>query len=374
MLRAELAGSLGELRLEMRIEVAAACCLALVGPSGAGKSSALRMIAGLVRPREGRVECGESLWVDTRSGVDLAPERRRCGYVFQDYALFGHMSAWRNVAYAQRSVPRPHRRAAAVELLERFGVGRLADARPANLSGGERQRVALARALGAEPKALLLDEPLSALDVSTRAKATRVLLEVLAEAAVPTVLVTHDFDEAATIADQVAVIEAGQIVQHGTAEELSARPRSAFVADLTGAVVLFGTAAPRSDGLTEVRLDGGDAALSTDRGEGRVAVSVHPWEITLEPGSAGVESSARNRISGRVASVRPVGNRIRVGVDAAQPLVAEVTAEARDQLQLTTGRPVLACWKATATRIVAAGDRREQSLTGPGSAGTSGLP
>jgi molybdate transport system ATP-binding protein len=168
--------------------------------------------------------------------------------------------------------------------------------------------------------------------------------------------VTHDFDEAATIADEVAVIEAGRIVQQGTAEELSARPLSAFVADLTGAVVLSGSAVRRSDGLTEVRLDGGGTALSTDPGEGRVAISVHPWEITLEPGSAIVGSSARNRIPGRVVSVRPIGNKLRVGMDAAQPLVAEVTAEARDQLGLDPGQPVVASWKATATRIVAAGD------------------
>jgi molybdate transport system ATP-binding protein len=356
MLRAELAGSLGELRLETRLEVDAGRCLAVLGPSGAGKSSVLRMIAGLVRPRRGRVECGHGLWLDTEAGIELAPERRRCGYVFQDYALFGHMSAWRNVAYAQRDVPRARRRSAAIELLDRFGVGRLAGARPATLSGGERQRVALARALGSDPNALLLDEPLSALDVSTRAKATRALLELLAEAAVPTLMVTHDFDEAAAIADEVAVIEDGRIVQRGSAEELSARPVSAFVADLTGAVVLSGRALPRADGLTEIALDGGGTVLSTDAGEGRVAISVHPWEVTLEPADATADSSARNHLRGRVSSVRPVGNRLRVGIEAGQPLVAEVTAGARDELGLGPGVAVVASWKATATRVVAAGD------------------
>jgi molybdate transport system ATP-binding protein len=356
MLRAELSGTLGELELQTRFDVPDARCLALLGPSGAGKSSVLRMIAGLVRPRRGRVECGGRVWLDTETGVELAPERRRCGYVFQDYALFGHMSAWRNVAYAQRRLPRARRHHAALELLDRFGIGRLADARPATLSGGERQRVALARTLASDPSALLLDEPLSALDVSTRAKATRALLELLADAAVPTVLVTHDFDEAAAIADEVAVIEAGRIVQRGSAEELSARPVSAFVADLTGAVVLGGVASRRADGLTEIVLEGGGTALSTDAGEGRVAISVHPWEITLEPEAATADTSARNHLQGRVSSVRPVGNRLRVAVEAAQPLVAEVTADARDQLRLEPGRAVVASWKATATRIVAAGD------------------
>ena len=275
--------------------------------------------------------------------------------MFQDYALFGHMSAWRNVAYAQRRLPRARRHRAAVELLDRFGVGRLADARPATLSGGERQRVALARTLASNPSALLLDEPLSALDVSTRAKATRALLELLGDSSVPTVLVTHDFDDAAAIADEVAVIEDGRIVQRGSAEELSARPVSAFVADLTGAVVLQGVA-QRPDGLTEIALEGGGTALSTDAGQGRVAIGVHPWEITLEPGAATADSSARNHLRGQVSSVRPVGNRLRVAVDAGQPLVAEVTADARDQLGLEPGQTVVASWKATATRIVAAGD------------------
>jgi molybdate transport system ATP-binding protein len=356
MLRAELDASFGELRIVAGLDVAADRCLALLGPSGAGKSSVLRMIAGLVRPRRGRVECDGGLWLDTGAGVELPPERRRCGYVFQDYALFGHMSAWRNVAYAQRRVPRGQRRETAIALLDRFGVGRLADARPATLSGGERQRVALARALGSDPSALLLDEPLSALDVSTRAKATRALLELLADAAVPTVMVTHDFDEAAALADEIAVIEAGRIVQRGTADQLSAAPVSAFVADLTGAVVLSGTARARADGLTEIALEGGGAALSTDAGEGRVAISVHPWEITLEPGGAIADSSARNHLAGRVSSVRAVGNRLRVGIEAGQPLVAEVTGDARDQLRLEPGREVVASWKATATRIVAAGD------------------
>jgi molybdate transport system ATP-binding protein len=313
------------------------------------------MIAGLARPRRGRIECGQTLWLEREAGIDREPEARRCGYLFQEYALFGHMSAWRNVAYAQRRVERSGRRRSAVALLERFDVGGLADARPATLSGGERQRVALARALGSDPNVLLLDEPLSALDVSTRAKATRALLELLAEAAVPTVMVTHDFDEAAAIADEVAVIEAGRIVQRGNAEELSAHPASAFVADLTGAVVLSGAASPRSDGLTEIALDGGGTVLSTDVGAGRVAISVHPWEITLEPAGETIDSSARNHLRGRVSSVRVVGNRLRIGVEAGQPIVAEVTADARDQLGLGPGQTVVASWKATATRIVAAG-------------------
>ncbi len=175
------------------------------------------------------------------------------------------------------------RRHRAVELLERFGLGDRADAPPRQLSGGERQRVALARALARRPDALLLDEPLSALDARTRAAASRELGAVLAEADVPALLVTHDFAEAALLGDEVGVIDAGRVVQQGSASELAAAPASAFVADFTGAAVLTGTAAAPQGGLTLVALDGGGEVATTDPGEGEVAVTVFPWEVELAP-------------------------------------------------------------------------------------------
>ena len=156
MLRVEARARLGALDLDVALEVAAGRCLALAGPSGAGKTSILRVAAGLLRPERGAVACGEEVWLDTARGIDLAPERRGCGYVFQEYALFGHLRAWQNVAYPLTGMPRAARRERAQELLERFGIGALADARPRTLSGGERQRVALARALARGPRALLL--------------------------------------------------------------------------------------------------------------------------------------------------------------------------------------------------------------------------
>lgn len=355
MLRAELATGLRgfELRLELAVEPGRT--LAVVGPSGAGKSSLLRALAGLFRPDTGRVECNGETWLDTATRVDLPPERRRCGFVFQDYALFGQMSAWRNVAYGLGHLPRRARRQAAVELLDRFGIATLADARPATLSGGERQRLALARALGSRPRALLLDEPLAALDATTRAAATRALRDLTAAATVPTLLVTHDFVEASLLADEIAVIEAGELAQRGAPETLAARPASAFVAELTGSVVLTGrTTGGGQDGETEIALDGGGVATTTasEVAPGRVAITVHPWEIALEPAGAAPHGSPRNRLPATVRSVTPVGGRVRVALDAGQPLVAEVTAAARDELGLRPGAEVVAVWKASATRIV----------------------
>jgi molybdate transport system ATP-binding protein len=228
----------------------------------------------------------------------------------------------------------------------------LADARPDTLSGGERQRVALARALARSPRALLLDEPLAALDSRTRASAARELGTVLREVEVPALLVTHDFAEAAQLGDRVGVIDSGRVVQEGTPSELAAAPRSAFVADFTGAVVLSGTARAGAGGLTLVALDGGGEVTSTDEASGPVAVTVYPWEIAIEPGDAAAHGSAQNRLAAEVLSITTVGNRVRLGLAAPQPLAAEVTTTAVEDLGLREGARVTASWKASATRLV----------------------
>ncbi|HWX52364.1 MAG TPA: ABC transporter ATP-binding protein [Solirubrobacteraceae bacterium] len=351
-LHAELAGRVGDLELDVSLDVAAGTCLALAGPSGAGKTTILRYIAGTAMPARGLISCGGEPWLDTGRSICRPAERRACGLLFQDYALFPHLSAWRNVAYGLHGLPRPARKTRALELLDRFGVGSRADARPATLSGGERQRVALARALAPAPGLLLLDEPCSALDARTRAAATRSLAAILREATTPVVVVTHDFHEAALLADEVAVLDAGRIIQRGRAEELAARPASPFVADFTGAVVLTGTARATGGGLTRIALDGGGEAVTTAPGEGRVAVSVYPWEITLLASDGVPAGSAQNRLPARVTSIVTVGNRARVGLLAPQPIVAEITQESASQLGLEVGSTVSAAWKATAARVV----------------------
>lgn len=317
----------------------------------------LRIAAGLHRPEHGLVTCGDARWLDTTAAINLPPEQRRCGYVFQQYALFEHLTAWQNVAYGLRGLPRRERKARAHGLLERFGLADRAAARPRTLSGGERQRVALARAVAPKPHALLLDEPLSALDPRTRAAASRELRAVLQEADVPAILVTHDYAEAAAFGDRVAVLDAGKIVQEGSPAQLAATPSSSFVADFTGAVVLTGTAR-REAGATVVDLDGGGTVTSTDEAAGPVAASVFPWEITLEPvadaGAARSPTSARNRIDATIVSITVVGGRARIGLSAGQPLVAEISEASATELELQPGTAVVATWKAAATRLVLA--------------------
>ena len=263
---------------------------ALVGPSGAGKTTVLRVVAGLVRPERGRVVLDGEVLFDAASGVVLPPEDRRVGFVFQDYALFPHMSVEQNVAYGSRN--------GTGELLERFGIAHLARARPGELSGGERQRVGLARALARDPGVLLLDEPLSALDPHTRAALRLELKELLDELDLPVLLVTHDFHDAAVLADRVAALTDGQVRQIGTPSELVAAPADAFVASFTGANVLAGAARAGADGLTEVALADGGVVYSVDDARGAVEVAVYPWDVSISREQP--HDSALNHVHGPI--------------------------------------------------------------------------
>jgi ABC-type sulfate/molybdate transport systems ATPase subunit len=311
--------------------------VALVGPSGAGKTSVLRLVAGLVRGR-GRVVYAGEPWLDSARGIDRRPEERRVGLVFQEYALFPHLSVRANVGYAGK--------ARVDELLERFGIAHLADAKPGALSGGERQRVALARALARDPAVLLLDEPLAALDAHTKAAVRAELHELLRELELPTILVTHDYEDAAALADEVGVLVDGRIRQLASPAELVARPADAFVASFTGANLLHGEAYRVRD-LTQVRLTSGECVYSTDDAEGEVGVVVYPWEIGI--GREPPHDSPLNVLQGEVGSVFEVGNRVRVRIGA---LTAEVTSQSAERLGLERGGVAYASFKATGTRLV----------------------
>ncbi len=345
-LRLDISLPLRSFDLELALEVEPGT-LALVGPSGAGKSSVLRAVAGLARGVRGRIACGAEVWLDTPGRRNLRPEQRSVGLVFQDYALFPHLSVEDNVAFGGRRA-RP-------DLLERFGLSRLSRARPAELSGGERQRVALARALARGPKVLLLDEPMSALDPHTRGETRAELQQLLAELALPTLLVTHDFEDATGLAGTVGVLVEGRLRQLAPPAELVAAPADAYVASFAGANLLRGHARRGLGGVTEVDLDGAGTIRSADELEGAVSALVYPWEISLARAAPATVAprpdgdSALNHLTSRVVSLLPVGNRVRVRLDL---LTAEVTAVSAERLGLREGELVVASFKATGTRLL----------------------
>jgi molybdenum ABC transporter ATP-binding protein len=353
-LTVRLGHRLSRLDLDVALEIGSET-LALVGPSGAGKSSVLRAIAGLLRPEQGRIEVGDRVVLDTDRGIDLPSDGRRVGLVFQDGALFPHMTVAENVGFGMAA---PRRRLESSptlsDILERFGIGALARARPPSLSGGERQRVALARAVASNPRALLLDEPLSALDPATKTHIAHELGRHLRSLRLPTILVSHDFTDVAGLADRVAVIEDGRIVQLGTPAELLQAPVSPFVAALIE-VNYFSGIAEASGDLTQVRSTSGAARfLSLDGATGPVGVVVYPWEVALSSAAPG--GSALNALSGPVSRVVTVGNRVRVTLGSEPPIVAEITEASARRLGVAPGVPLVATWKATGTRLTSRSD------------------
>jgi ABC-type sulfate/molybdate transport systems ATPase subunit len=289
--------------------------IALVGPSGAGKTSLLRALAGLERPRAGRITLGSEVWLDVERGIRLSPEHRRVGYLPQDYALFPHLTVAGNVAFAGRR-ERP-------DLLERLGIAHLAAAHPAQLSGGERQRVALARALAREPQVLLLDEPFGALDAITRRQMRAELGDTLTDVRLPALLVTHAFDDASVLADRIGVLDRGQLVQLASAEELVHNPATVMVAALTGANILAGYATPASSGCT-VRVSGGGELASAARAAGAVQVAVDPWalELTTPDRSRLTDSvvSAHHDGGGLVIKLTRFTVRVSAGANGREPV------------------------------------------------------
>ncbi len=301
----------------------------------------LRAVAGLAAPDRGRIALDGRRWFDAAEGVSLAPEERSVGLVFQDYALFPHLSVRANVAFGERDGG-----AGVGELLERFRISHLAEAKPRTLSGGERQRVALARALARRPQVLLLDEPLSALDAHTRAVVRVELRELLDELALPTIFITHDFKDAAALAGRAAVIVAGELRQVGPVESLASEPADAFVAALTGNNLLPATATPEGAGSSLV-LDDGQRLSCPLASSGRVGVVVAPWDVRLL--GAGEGDRAANRVAGKVTALSRLGTKVEARVG---PVAVECGAAEADAAGLREGEQASVEVPAAAIRLV----------------------
>lgn len=337
MLAAEFDLTVGALHLDFSLEASEGEVVALLGPNGAGKSTALRAVAGLVALDGGRIELDGRVLDDPGTATFVPTAERQVGFVFQDHLLFPRMSALDNVAFGLRAGGRTRTDAEKVARgwLDRLGLGEIADARPGTLSGGQSQRVALARALATEPRLLLMDEPLAALDASTRVQVRAELRAHLSAFAGARVLVTHDPVDAVLLADRLVIIEDGRMVQEGTPAYVTAHPASRYVAELVGMNLLHGTAS----GDRTVRLTSGAELTVADPLPGAdVAVAIRPQALALHRYRP--DGSPRNTWEGVVVDVQADRGRVRVTVSGDVPVTAEVTAASVAELGLEPGVPV----------------------------------
>jgi len=352
-LEATLSVSLGRLELDAALTIGPGEVVALLGPNGAGKTTFVRALAGLESRAVGRVVLNATVLADTETGVFVAPEHRRLGVVFQHLALFEHMDITENVAFGLRATGsrKSAARDRALRWLRTVGLDDQASARPGALSGGQRQRVALARALAADPSALLLDEPLAALDVRTRLDIRRELRQHLVDTGLPALVVTHDPVDAHVLADRVVVMEAGRIVQHGTLADLGAHPRTAYVADLVGVNLVEGRL--RGEVLTTpagADVHGTRTDDDVTMGEPRPGLAaVHPRAVAIYREMP--HGSPRNCWATTVVTVDSRADRSRVVLGGPLALTAEITTAALAELDLRPGDEVWAVAKATEVRL-----------------------
>lgn len=328
--------------LEASLMIPRGRTLALLGPNGAGKSTAVAAVAGLIPLTSGRIRLYDRLLDDPEAGVFVPPEDRRIGVVFQDYLLFPHLTVADNVGFGLRSRGSDRSETAdrVDHWLRRLDLSGLAHRRPRDLSGGQAQRVALARALASEPDLLLLDEPLAALDVTTRSEMRHVLSDHLRAFPGPRLLITHDPMEAFLLADEIALLESGSVTQAGSAEDIRLRPRSRYAADLVGSNLLVGHA---DDGV--VLVDGHVLHIADTGIHGTVLATIDPRAVSVHRHRP--EGSPRNVWETVVGRVEPRGDRVRIQLAEPLPIVAEVTPGAARELELDRGRVVWVSIKAT---------------------------
>ncbi|WP_040868662.1 ABC transporter ATP-binding protein [Nocardia exalbida] len=343
-LEADLRIDRGRFALELPLVAEPGEVVALLGPNGAGKTTALRSLAGLIALTGGHIRLDGTTW-DAPPSIFVPAEHRRVGVVFQDYLLFGHLSALENVAFGLRA--RGYRRAAAraqaTRWLDRVGLADFAERKPRALSGGQAQRVALARALVTEPRLLLLDEPLAALDAGTKLHVRSDLAHHLRDYPGHTVLVTHDPLDAMVLADRLVILEDGAIVQQGPPAQVAARPRSDYVATLMGLNLYRGTARG-----TLVDLDGGGSITIAEPAQGRVHVAFGPNAVGLHPRQP--VGSPRNCWPVTITGIEQHAHITRIRLDGTPPVLADITPATVAELRLHPGQRLWAAVKATETR------------------------
>ena len=340
---------------ELRVPAAAGVTV-LFGASGSGKSTVLRCLAGLERPDTGLIQFGQSVWSDAATREFLPPRGRQAGFVPQDYALFPHLTVEGNIAYGLNGLPRAEQRQRVAGTLKWLGLEGLEKRLPGELSGGQQQRAALARAIAPRPRLLLLDEPLSALDAPARLRVRGELRALLRQCDTPTILVTHDRQEALALGDQLVVLHEGRVVQQGRVAEVFSRPNSRAVAGILAVETIQpGRVVDRGEGLVTVAAGSVHLVALAEglaAGASQVLVCIRAEDVILARGPE-VQSSPRNRLSATVLGMAREGPMVRVDLDCGFPLAALLTNQGCQELGLREGERVQALVKAPQIHLIA---------------------
>ena len=325
----------------------------LFGPSGCGKTTFLRSLAGLERPDVGTISFHDEVWFDAQKRICLSPRQRDISFLFQDYALFPHLTVAENIGYGLRKLNAEERRHRVTDIVRLLQLDGLEARYPAQISGGQQQRVALARTLVRRSRLLLLDEPLSALDTSMRDQLRTELRRLLGEFETPVVVVTHDRTEAIALADQVIVMNSGKVRQSGSVHEVFSHPQDSEVARIVGMeTVVLGEVTDVTAGLATIRIrDASLLAVAPVEPVRHVYVCIKGEDVILQRGAHG-ESSVRNHLPATVRWIMPEGPLLRIGLSCGFELTALVTRPACEELRLQVGEKVTAMLKASSLHLI----------------------
>ncbi len=353
MLDINVKKKLGNFTVDLAVSAGDYGVTALFGRSGAGKTSVISMVAGLIAPDEGSITVKGRKLFDSAKSIDIQPEKRRCGYIFQDGRLFPHLTVKSNLTYGMRLVPRSERYVSYDQVVEMLGIDHLLSRRPARLSGGEKQRVAIGRALLTNPNLLLMDEPLASLDVARKGEVLPFISKMSREISIPILYVTHSLDEILNLADMVVLLESGKAIAQGTVEDVMSRPDLQHFAGSFDAGVVVGTeveAHDRVEGLTTLRFGGGVLKVpcfSAAIGE-RVRVRIRARDVAIAL-SRPEKISVQNIFPAIVEDVvDTTESLVEVRLNIGRPLLSRITPAAKADLKLVPGSQVYALVKSVA--------------------------